>query len=185
MRLTWRKVRDYRGLVFDIENMPGTYGPGDYTHPKVTALGCQFLDQRRQRAWCFNRRDPDSMRRGAEEFRVIWDTADFVIGHNIKRHDAKLLAGLYTSLGLPLLDEKRMVDTYMDQPKMAGLSRSLENLAYRWGCPMKKLHLSEHAWEQAYDGIPAAVALMRRRVLSDVRINIWLYNELIERGLLK
>ena len=165
--------------------MPGTYGPGDYTHPKVTAIGCQFLGQRRQRAWCFNRRDPDSMRRGAEEFRVIWDQADFVVGHNIRRHDAKLLAGFYTSLELPLLAEKRMLDTYLDQPKMQGLSRSLENLAARWGCPIQKLHLSEYDWERAYDGIPAGVKLMRQRVLSDVTINVWLYLELVERGLLK
>lgn len=181
---TWRKTRDLRGLVFDIENMPGTYGPGDYTHPKVTAIGCQFLDQTRQRSWCLNRRDEDSMRRGAEQFRAVWDQADFVVGHNIRRHDGKILAGLYTSLGLPLLRPKRMVDTYLDQPKMAGLSRSLENLADRWGCPIKKLHLSEFDWERAYDGVPAGVRLMRERVLSDVSINVWLYGELLERDLL-
>lgn len=183
--MQWRTVRSLRGLAYDIENMPGTYGPGDYTHPKVTAIGCQWLDGKRPIAWCFNRKDEDSMRSGAEEFRAIWDEADFVVGHNIRRHDAKLLAGFYTALGLPLLAEKRMVDTYLDQPKMEGLSRSLENLAYRWGCPEHKLHLSEWDWERAYDGVPEGVKLMRKRVVSDVRISIWLYRELLRRGLLK
>lgn len=165
--------------------MPGTYGPGDYTHPKVTAVGAQFLDRKRARAWCLNRREPKSMIPQAEEFRELWNQADFGIGHNARRHDMRVLDGLYTSLGLPLLERKKIVDTYLDQPKMAGLSRSLENLAARWGCPISKLHLSEYDWEQAYDGIPEAVKLMRRRVISDVRISIWLYGELLERGLLR
>jgi hypothetical protein len=182
--LAWTKTRTVRGLAFDIENMPGTYGPGDYTHPKVTAIGWQFLDRKRPRSVVLNRRDPDAMREDAEAFRAAWDAADFAVGHNIRRHDVKILNGLYTSLELPLLRPKRMVDTYLDQPKMQGLSRSLENLAARWGCPEKKLSLSEHDWERAYDGIPEGVALMRRRVESDVRISIWLYHELLRRELL-
>lgn len=183
--MTWRRAGRLRGLAFDIENMPGTYGGGDYTHPKVTAVGCMFLDQKRAVGWCFNRRDVDAMRVGAEEFREYWREADFVVGHNIRRHDRKILDGFYTGLELPLLPPRKMVDTYLDQPKMAGLSRSLENLAHRWGCPERKLHLSEHDWERAYDGIPEAVALMKRRVTSDVRISVWLYNELVRRDLLR
>lgn len=183
--MKWRAVRDLRGLAFDIENKPGTYGPGDYTHPKVTAIGCRFLDGKQGWAWCFQRENPERCRVEAEEFRGFWDQADFVLGHNIRRHDRKILDGLYTALDLPLLAAKRMVDTYMDQPKMAGLSRSLENLASRWDCPVRKLPLSEFDWERAYDGIPEAVEIMRRRVLSDVDISIWLYGELLERGLLK
>ena len=68
---------------------------------------------------------------------------------------------------------------------MAGLSGALETLAARWGCPIQKLHLSEYDWERAYDGIPEGVALMKRRVVSDVRVNVWLYGELIERELLR
>jgi hypothetical protein len=173
-----------RGLCFDIENKPGTYGPGDYTHPKVTAVACQYLDAEEALAWCLDRRDIDGMRQGAEEFRILWDAADFVMGHNIRRHDKKILDGLYTSVDLPVLANKRMVDTYSDMPKMAGMSRSLENLAARWGCPETKISMPEHVWEKAYDGVPEYVELMRERCLSDVRINLWLYRELIDRGLL-
>lgn len=173
-----------RGLVFDIENMPGTYGPGDYTHPKVTAIGWQFLDSAVPHGITFNRRDPADMRTMAETFRRIWDKADFVIGHNIKRHDKKILDGFYTTLDLPILSRKRMVDTYLDEPKMAGLSRSLENLAERWDCPVKKVYMPEHVWEKAYDGLPAYVKRMKQRVISDVQINVWLFYELQRRGLL-
>lgn len=176
--------RSQRGLAVDVENKPGTYGPGDFTHAKVTAICAQWLDADEGMAWCLDRSDPDAMVRAAEEVRGMWERADFVLGHNIRRHDIPLLDGLYVSLGLPLLPRRRVVDLYRDQPRIKGLSRSLENLASRWGCPIPKLHLSEHDWEQAYDGIPEAVSLMRRRVVTDVKITIWLYHELRRRGLL-
>ncbi len=183
--LTWKPVRPLRGLAFDIENAPGTYGPGDYTHPKVTALAAQFLDEDEVYAWSWNRRARVGMRDIAERFRALWDAADFVLGHNIRRHDRKILDGFYTDLELPLLSQKRMVDTYLDMPKMQGLSRSLENLAARWDCPIRKMSLSEYDWQLAYDGVPEGLALMRERCKSDVQINVWLYSELIRRGLLK
>lgn len=177
-------TRPLRGLCFDIENKPGTYGGGDYTHPKVTAIGWQFLDERRVHSVALDRDNHGAVVVACEVFREAWDQADFVVGHNIKRHDRKILDGLYASLGIPLLSTRRMVDTYLDQPKMAGFSRSLENLATRWLCPERKISLSEYDWEQAYDGVPEAVGLMRKRVESDVRISIWLYHELRRRELL-
>ncbi len=181
---TWTKARSLRGLAFDIENKPGTYGPGDYTHPKVTAIGWQFLDEKTTHSMALTRDYHASMVASSEVFREAWDKADFVVGHNIRRHDKKILDGLYTAIGVPILESKRMVDTYCDQPKMAGLSRSLENLAARWGCPEQKMSMSEHDWERAYDGDTKAVMLMRKRVESDVRISIWLYDELRRRNLL-
>lgn len=179
-----RKTRDLRVLCFDIENKPGTYGGGDFTHGKVTALGAQFLDEKVVGGWVIQRADPDQPTQCAEDFRSMWEQADVVMGHNIRGHDIKLLAGFYTSLDLPLLSERRTIDTYRDQPKMAGISRSLENLCDRWGCPEKKMSLSEYDWEAAYDGVPWGVEKMLARVTSDVRINIWLYHELRRRNLL-
>lgn len=181
---TWRAAKSLRFACADVENKPGTYGGGDYTFPKLTAIGFQFLDEDEGVAWCLDRTDVDGMSEGAEEFRSLWTQADVIIGHNWRRHDQKLLDGFYTSLGASLLPRRKVIDTYLDQPKMQGFSRSLENLADRWECPEKKMKLSEHDWEQAYDGVPEGVEKMRERVLSDVRINIWLYRELLERGLL-
>lgn len=181
----WRTTRALRGLCFDVENKPGTYGPGDYTHPKMTALACQFLDEPPARGWILRRAEEAQMRSAAEEFLELWRQADFVMGHNIRRHDVKILNGWLWTLGLPPLPKKRLVDTYLDVQKTAGLSRSLENLAARWNCPIRKLHLSEGEWERAYDGVPSAESTMLTRVLSDVQISIWLHGELIRRGLLK
>lgn len=183
MQLEW-KSSPIRLLCFDIENKPGTYGGGDYTFPKVTALAGRFLDGGPVQSWCLTRSKPKRMVRDIRAFREMWDAAEIVMGHNIRRHDVKILNGLYTSLDEPVLEPKRMVDTYSDQPKMAGISRSLENLCARWGCPVEKVHMPEHVWEQAYDGVPEAVARMKLRCETDVEINIWLYHELRRRGLL-
>ena len=173
-----------RILCFDIENKPGTYGGGDWTFPKVTAIAAQFLDEDRVHSWWLNRSNVENMRNVVGQFREMWDASTAVMGHNIKRHDVKILNGLMVSLGLPILEPRRMIDTYLDQPRLAGLSRSLENLAHRWNAPVEKLHMSEADWEAAYDGIPWAVEKMRHRCESDVQLNLWLYRELLRRHLL-
>lgn len=184
--MKWVPVRPLAGLVIDIENKPGTYGPADYTHPKVTAVGwCDLArDSVSTEGRAFSRRDVDTMRDAAEEFREAWEAADVIVAHNGRRHDRKILHGWYDTLDLPRLPERRLVDTFRDVPRSAGYSKSLENLAERWGCPIKKPHLSEHTWEAAYDGQPWAVEVMENRVRADVAINRWLYWELIDRGLL-
>ena len=186
--MKWVKVRDLRGLVFDVENAPSTYGGGDYVHPKITAIGCKFLDDDKIEAWCLPRDKPKLRRAYAQFFADVWEQADFVIGHYARKHDVKLLNGLYASLELPLLPKRKLIDTLLDQPKMRGFSRGLDNYSHSQrygGCPIQKLHMSEWDWEQAYDGIPAGVEKMRQRVITDVQINEWLYGVLLERGLLK
>lgn len=188
-RLRTSSPRARSGLVVDIENKPGTYGPGDYTHPKITAVGWGWVQKGHPRkphtvGRTLQRDDPAGMVSVAEELRGIWERADFIVGHNFRRHDRKILDGWYMALGLPLLAPKRIVDTYLDQPKLQGLSRSLENQSARWGCPISKPHLEEHVWEAAYDGVPWAVDVMNRRVQADVAINRWLYLELVRRGYL-
>lgn len=185
MSLRWKTVRPVRGLVADVENSPGTYGGGDYTHPHLTAIACQFTDDDVGFAWVLDRRKPQQMRKMAKDFAGLWEQADFIVGHNFRRHDIKIIDGFFTMLDLPLPARKKIVDTYLDQPKMVGFSRSLENLAARWDCPEQKISLSEYDWQRAYDGIPAGLKKMRERVKSDVRINLWLYETLIEKGLLK
>src|SRR5262245_17156664 len=109
-----RAGRPHRMLCFDIENKPGTYGPGDYTHPKVTALAGRMLDEKRTYSWVLNRAKPGQCHDIAMEFRAMWADAGSVMGHNIRRHDIPVLNGLYTSLGLPVLPPRRIVDTYRD-----------------------------------------------------------------------
>lgn len=173
-----------RILAFDIENKPGTYGPGDYTHPKVTAIACQFVGEPHLYSWCLNRRDRVGTEMQLDEFIEQWNRSTMVMGHNIRGHDIRILNGLCVSLGRPILEPRRTIDTFRDLPKTAGFSRSLENLCARWGCPVEKVHMPEHVWEEAYDGVREATDRMRLRVETDVTMNLWLYAEEKRRGLL-
>lgn len=176
--------RPDRIFCFDIENKPGTYGPGDYTHPKVTAIAGAYLDEPGVHTWCFNPRDRTGMRLQLDEFRELWDAATHVMGHNIKGHDMRILNGLCVILDEPILEPKPMIDTCLDPTKTRGFSRSLENWCARWGCPIEKVSMPEHVWEEAYDGRREAVDRMRHRVKTDVEMTVWLYGEQRRRGLL-
>lgn len=176
--------RPLRILCFDLENKPGTYGPGDFTHGKVTALAAQFLTESEPVCWALRRARPKEMRRQALAFAKLWEQSDVVMGHYIRRHDIKLLQGMMDMLALPRLPDRRVIDTCVDMAKSAGYSKSLENQCARWGCPWEKVNMTEYDWEQAYDGIPWAVEKMKRRCTTDVRMNVWLYGEQRRRGLL-
>ncbi len=182
--MKWKTAGARRILCWDIENKPGTYGPGDYTHPKVTAIAAQFLDEDRVFSWCFERDKPGRMSDDMDQFRSMWVEADAVMGHNIRRHDMRITNGMFVAAGKPPLPERVKIDTYADAIKTAGFSRSLENLCARWDCPIEKIWMPEHVWEQAYDGIPEAVERMRVRCETDVAMNLWLFHELRRRQLL-
>jgi hypothetical protein len=171
-----------RLLCVDIENKPGTYGPGDYTHGKITAIGWRFLDEHKTKSILLDRSSEKMMQFDLMIFRAIWDQADAVVGHNFRRHDVKHLDGLAMSLGEVPFAKKRIVDTYMDLPKRVGVSFSLENCADRFGCPIQKMSMSEFAWERAYDGDPQFLPMMKKRVQTDVDINIWLYHDFRDKG---
>src|SRR5574338_584285 len=87
LSLRWKTVRPVRGLVADVENSPGTYGGGDYTHPHLTTIACQFTDDDVGFAWVLDRRKPQQMRKMAKDFAGLWEQADFIVGHNFRRHD--------------------------------------------------------------------------------------------------
>lgn len=183
--------RQHKLLSVDVENKPGTYGGADYTFPKITAIAWKWINYRSGRlrndaeARVLDRTDIDQMIEVAEEFREVWTEADVIVGHNFRRHDMKLIDGWFATYRLPRLPRRKIIDTYADQPRMEGLSRSLENLSGRWQCPIQKMHLGEWEWEQAYDGVPYYVDMMRRRAASDVMITEWLYQSLVASGLLK
>jgi hypothetical protein len=149
----------------------------------VTAIGwCFLLDGAVVDSVLLDRSSEIAMEDALVRFRVTWETAHTILGHNLRRHDIKYLDGLAMGLGLQPLAKRTVIDTYLDLPKRKGVSFSLENAAERFGCPIQKIHMSEYAWERAYDGDPKYLPLMRERVETDVELNIWLYNYFCQKG---
>jgi hypothetical protein len=62
-------------------------------------------------------------------FAELWDEADIVTGHYIRKFDIPILNGNLFERGYPLLGEKLVQDTKVDLREIAAISKSQENLA--------------------------------------------------------
>lgn len=179
MRIT--AARPMRVLDWDLENRPLTYW-ADRPSAEVTAIAWMWVD------------DPDSltvaqltMKKGSAErmllaFKKVYDEADMVVGHFIRRHDLPILQGALMELNLPLLGPKLTQDTRLDLPKEKDLPVSQEALAEMVLGGNDKEHMSQPAWRRANRLYADGLAETRRRVAGDVMQNVAMRAELLRRG---
>jgi hypothetical protein len=116
-------------------------------------------------------------------FRELYEVADMVVGHYIRRHDLPIINGALMEFGLPTLGAKLTQDTYLDLVKRKDLPASQEDLSEMFGVVAPKVHMSQTMWRKAnrLNDIEAS----RRRVVGDVYQNKQLREALLERKLLK
>ncbi len=76
-------------------------------------------------------------------------------------------------------------DTCRDLPKSAGMSKSLANLAKRYGLEGEKKSMTEPDWEEANELTAAGIELARERVISDVLLQEQLRDVLESDGVLR
>jgi hypothetical protein len=182
-RLRPSKPRSWRSLVFDIENRPLSYWYDGHPTAEVTAIAWKWLDEESVEV-----RLLDGVASQAQgilaDFRVAYEEADVVIGHNIRRHDLPLLNGAYVEHGLDPLPARRTIDTLRDLARWKDVPRSLEYLADWLDCPYAKPSLSQHVWRQANRLLPEGLAVVAHRCEMDVLATEWCYRELLSRGLI-
>jgi hypothetical protein len=173
--------RPLRALVFDIENRPLSYW---YDRPtaEVTVISYKWLGNGEPTVLMQTRATP--VERILRTFRKVYDRAEVVIGHNVRRHDLPILHGALVENGLPGLDEKLTVDTLRDLTRYKDIPKSLEYLADMLGAPFPKYHMTQHSWRVANRLEKSGVALARERCATDVQITEWVYRELLARRLL-
>ena len=166
-------------LDFDIENRPLSYKGRDWTTSEVTAIAASFGPDEPMHCWLLGVNDPVDMLR---EFRALYDRAEVVTGHYIRKHDLPLVNGAMIEYGLPPLGGKLTCDTYFDLAKLSGVGKSQENLAVMLGVDAPKVGMSEAAWRSAnrlqLDGIVST----RRRVTGDVIQHMQLRKALLDLG---
>ena len=109
--LKWRDGKTLRVLDFDIENRPLSYLGMDYTTGEVTAIAASW--EGKQHVWVklLGRNTALEMLAG---FAELYNQADIVTGHYIRKHDLPVLNGAMLEHGLPPLrnqDMRRLVDT--------------------------------------------------------------------------
>lgn len=171
-----------RILDFDIENRPLSYLGSDYMTAEVTAIAAGWTDQNRVHCWALGEVSYEDMLDG---FREMYEQADMVTGHYIRKHDLPIVNGALMEAGLPGLTEKMSSDTKLDLVKRSQLSASQEALAGMLGIEASKYHMTQPMWREANRLTPAGIKLTKRRVMDDVRQHKQLRAKLIELGALK
>lgn len=110
----------------------------------------------------------------------MYDQADLVTGHYIRKHDLRIVNGLLMRYQQAPLGSKLTIDTKSDWLKKKDVSASLENLLKYYGIPHSKVHLSTADWEEINDGNPRLLPLLRARCVGDVRAQVALFKKMVK-----
>lgn len=164
MRLK-KVTRQLRVLDFDIENRPLSYWYDGKPTAEITAIGCSFLGSDHIESWELG---PYSVRQILENFLEVYEEADMVIGHYIRRHDLPNINGALMEEKLPPLSSKLSHDTKNDLIKRDGLSMSQEALSAMFELDAAKHHMVQQSWRDANRLTKGGIALTRKRVRDDV-----------------
>ena len=177
-----------RILDIDIENRPLSYLGKDFTTADITAIASSFVGSSEITVWLLGI-DGGNWSIGETQamllgFRDLYDHADIVTGHFIRKHDLQYLNWAMIEAGLDQLDPKQTQDTYLDCPPGHYASKGQENLAQMLGVKANKVHMTQQDWREANRLMPKGIEKVRTRVVGDVRQHKELRVKMLERGLL-
>lgn len=182
------KLPAARILDFDIENRPLSYLGQDFTTAEVTAIAAGWMPPKGWRhepvlfCWQLGREDPREI---LERFVAMYDTADIVTGHYIRKHDLPIINGALLEMNMPPLKPKLTVDTKLDLLPVSGISKSQESLGDILSTSESKYHMTQADWRAANRLTPEGIGLARTRVMADVRQHMQMYRKLADLGYLR
>jgi uncharacterized protein YprB with RNaseH-like and TPR domain len=110
-----------------------------------------------------------------------FEEGDIFIGHNSKAFDRNFINGVLIRHKLPKLPKKLHIDTLeAARYGMKGLlqSLSMDNLADYFKLPIQKDKPSKHDWRGANDMEEESIKRIRKRCISDVQLNVLLWEKL-------
>jgi hypothetical protein len=173
--------RPPRVLDFDIENRPLSYLGSDFTTAEVTAIAWGWCGQRRVTVRLLGEHALPAILR---EFVAAYNEADAVTGHYITGHDLPMINGALVELGMPVLADKLVIDTKTSFIKTKGISLSQESLGAMMRLEHSKVQMNQVRWRAANRLTRAGLALVRERVVGDVRQHMEMLRELTAKGYL-
>lgn len=174
-----------RILDFDIEtrrigfHSAGKFSP-DGCEPVVIAAS--WSDEDEVHAWTLTEHGPATMLRA---FRRMWDDAGVATGHYIRPFDLPIINGAMIENGLPPLPPRLTSDTHKDFVKVAGLSKSQENLSLMAGLTASKFHMADYNWREVARLGKDAITECVERCTKDVRQHKQLREWAVKAGALK
>ena len=174
--------RQLRILDFDIENRPLSYWYSDRPTAEVTAIAAAWTSNPGD-VWValLGRDDPVTM---LNVFKALYDQADIVTGHYIRKHDLRILNGAMLEYGLDPLGPKLTIDTKLDLVTQGDLPATQEHLADMLGVSEPKVHMTQMMWREANRLTEDGLRATEKRVKGDVAQHMALRTVLAERGLL-
>lgn len=164
-----RKAGKLRILDFDVETRRVGFFQGGHFAPdgcEPITIAASWVGESRIHIWLQPEQSLTEMLIG---FADLYDQADLVTGHYIRKFDLPILNAAMFEHGLPFLPPRRVCDTKADLVTMAGLSKSQENLGALLELADQKFHMNDHRWRGASRLAPEGVALARKRASSDVK----------------
>jgi hypothetical protein len=179
-----------RILDFDIENRPLSYWVPDRPSAEVTAISACWVGRPSTlKVWLLgpsftNAEHRAQMTEMLMGFKEMYDQADMVTGHYIRRHDLPIVNAGLVEWGLPLLKAKLTQDTKLDLVRFSDIPKTQENLADMLNLAEKKLHMKQSMWREANRLTVEGLDATRRRVAGDVRQHMRMRKALLEHGLL-
>lgn len=177
--------QELRILDFDIENRPLSYLGQDYTSGEVTAIAWSWIDSDEVVCRVMNKDIYRSTVAMLKAFKKVYDEADIVTGHYIRKHDLPIINGALMEYGLTPLGEKRASDTKMDLVKTKYISASQESLAGMFDLVEHKHHMSQPEWRKANRLSLEGIEATKKRVVDDVVQHKALRAKLVEIECLK
>jgi len=183
-----------RILDFDIENRPLSYWIPDRPTAEITSIAAGFVGHRRvhvdllgvrcQHGECTDYHLGTSGENMLARFVKLYDQADMVTGHYIRKHDLPIINAMLLEAGMPGLSQKLTCDTKLDMTKKADIPATQEHLSDMMGTRATKYHMKQSMWREANRLTPEGMVLTRKRVVHDVRQHQELRLAMLERGLL-
>lgn len=172
-----------RILDLDLENRPLSYAGQDFTFSEITAIACKWIGKPRStHVWLLGVDPPEAM---LENFREMYEECDIATGHNVIKHDMRILNGAMLEYGLGPLPARLIQDTYAHLKRRSGVSASQESLAAMLDIPRPKVSMNQADWRSANRLTPEGIAKTRARVVGDVLQHELMRDELIARQWLK
>lgn len=165
------EAKSLKVLDFDIE----TRKVGFHNGGRFAPDGCEPVmigaawDGEAVSVWGLNERWRESDARYIiTRFKDLYDEADMVTGHYIRKFDLPILNGACLEWGLGPLGPKMVLDTKTDLFDFGGMSKSQENLAGLLKLEASKFGMNDNQWRAVARLTPEALSLAKQRVSSDV-----------------